>query len=150
MLKLSINRETKCRVTNKAFSSILQKFEKVMKSVINAKLAKRAGTVDLVLMDDEAIAGLNAEYRGKKGPTDVITFAYLEVTEYAEVDGEVAVADVFISVDTAKKQAKEKKHSLEREMMVLFVHGMLHAFGFDHNTDEEEEEMEGWAKKVLE
>ncbi|MEK7548061.1 MAG: rRNA maturation RNase YbeY, partial [Patescibacteria group bacterium] len=63
--------------------------------------------------------------------------------------GDVISGDIFISVDTAKKQAKENGHSLETELAVLFVHGLLHLFGFDHKTGREEAEMERWARKVL-
>jgi len=50
---------------------------------------------------------LNHEYRGENKATDVISFAYLEVTEYKKEKGDIIVGDVFISIDTAKKQEKE-------------------------------------------
>ena len=103
-----------------------------------------------MLIDDATIKAMNKEYRKKDSPTDVMSFAYLEVTDYKKEKGDVIVGDIFISDDTAKKQAKEKGHSLKKELEILFVHGLLHCFGFDHRTDKEEAEMEKWAKKILE
>lgn len=149
MLKLEINNETGTRVVKKPFAELVSKFDKVLNKVVKEKIGKQGGLIDLVFIDDETMKAMNGEYRKKNSPTDVLTFAYLEITDYEEDDGDIIVADIFISVDTAKRQAKEKKHSIKREMEILFVHGLLHAFGFDHNNDEEEAEMEGWAKKVL-
>lgn len=138
-------------MANKVFVELTKKFEKVMKKRIAEKIKKRDGGVDLVFVDDAKIQEMNLEYRKKDSPTDIISFAYLEVTEYEDwqESEDIIVGDIFISVETAKRQAKEHKHSLEKEMQILFVHGMLHLFGFDHKTDAEEKEMEGWAKKIL-
>ncbi|MBL4694798.1 rRNA maturation RNase YbeY [Candidatus Gracilibacteria bacterium] len=151
MLKLSVTKEAKCAVANKVFVELSEKFEKVMKKRITEKIKKRNGEVDLVFVSDKKMQEMNLEYRKKNSPTDIISFAYLEVTEYEdwEESEDIIVGDIFISVETAKKQAKEQKHSLEKEMRILFVHGMLHLFGFDHQNDAQEKEMEKWAKKVL-
>jgi probable rRNA maturation factor len=150
MLKLELTNETKSKVGKKSFSDRTKKFYKTLKKVIDGKLSGCNGLVDLVIVDDDTMKAMNAEYRKKNSPTDVLTFAYLEITEYEDDDeGDVIAADIFISIDTAKAQAKEKGHTILKEMHILFVHGLLHAFGFDHNTDEEEAEMEKWAKKIL-
>lgn len=149
MLKLEISNSTKSSVGKKIFEDILKKFEKVVKKRVTKLLGKRSGSVDLVLVGDSKIRTLNREYRKKDKPTDVISFAYLEVTDYESTKGDVIVGDIFISVATAKRQAKKNGHSLKKELEVLFVHGMLHLFGFDHNDDKEEAEMEGWASKII-
>lgn len=149
MLKFDFTNETKDKIPKAPFKRLADKFYVVMKKRIDEKLLKRNGLIDLVIIDDAAIKSMNTEYRKKNSPTDVITFAYLEITDYAEEKGDVIAGDIFISVDTAKMQAKEKGHSLQKEMEILFVHGLLHSFGFDHKTDKEEAEMEKWAKKVL-
>lgn len=149
MLYFGFSKEAKARVSEKFFAEILARFEKVLEKRIKKALKDRNGQLDLVLVDDEKIHGLNLEYRDMDEPTDVIAFAYLEVTDFKKEEGDVIVGDIFISADTAKRQAKEKKHSLKRELEVLFVHGLLHLFGFDHKTDKEEKEMEKWAAKVL-
>lgn len=109
-----------------------------------------SGEIGFKLVDDEEIRALNREYRGKDSATDVLSFAYLEGETGVQGGGERQIGDIFISVDTAKRQAKEKGHSLEKELDVLFVHGLLHLFGYDHNNDQEEEKMEEMAARILE
>jgi len=101
------------------------------------------------LNGDKSMQALNQEYRKKDEPTDVIAFAYLEVTDYKKEKGDIIVGDIFISIDTAKRQAKERGAALGKELEVLFVHGLLHLFGFDHKTKKQETKMEKWAKKIL-
>ncbi len=149
MLNLEFTNETDEKVPKRFFNEILKKFCKNLKPVLDKKLRTREGIVDLILVDDDAIKKMNAEYRGKNRPTDVISFAYLEVTDYEKAKGDVIVGDIFISVDTSKKQAKEKGHPLKKELEILFVHGLLHCFGFDHKTDKQEAEMEKWADTII-
>lgn len=149
MLKFGFANETKEKVGKAFFKKYVEKFHAVLSPRIDKKLIGRDGQIDLVLISDRKIRLMNREYRKKDGPTDVISFAYLEVTEFARESGDVVVGDIFISVDTAKRQAKEKGHDLKRELAILFVHGLLHCFGFDHRTDKEEAEMEKWAKRIL-
>ena len=111
-----------------------------------------AGEVVLSLVDDETIHELNRTYRGKDAPTDVLSFAMEEETEAddapdivfdAEDEVEVVtmLGDIVISVPTAKRQAEDYGHSLERELAFLAVHGFLHLIGYDHMTEEDEKEM---------
>lgn len=129
------------------FQKIFGRFEEVMSDKINELVNTAKGIINLILVDDETIHQINHKYREKDKATDVISFAYMESTEINP--HELNIGDIFISIDTAKIQAKDKEHSLDQELSVLFVHGLLHLLGFDHNTDEEEEEMESWAKRVL-
>lgn len=150
MIKFGFNNTTDEKLSKAFFTKYLRRSEQALKTLLAKLLAGRNGLLDLVLIDDKEMRDMNRQYRKKDSPTDVISFAYLEVTEYKSAKGDIIVGDVFISVDTAKKQAKEKGHDLKTEMAILFVHGLLHVFGFDHNTDKEEAEMEKWAKKILE
>lgn len=149
MIKFGFVNETKAKVSGKSFEVLAAKFYKVLKAHVDKMLLKRDGMVDLVIIDDKKMRAMNKEYRDKDMPTDVISFAYLEVTQYEKEEGDIIAGDIFISIDTAKKQAKEKGHSLMKEMEILFVHGLLHCFGFDHKNDKQEKEMEKWAKKIM-
>ena len=149
MLNFEFTNETDEEIDAEIFINRLTKCYELLKDLINEKTFGNPGTVDLVLVTDPVIEVMNKEYRNKNGPTDVVSFAYLEVTDFDKSADEIIVGDIFISVDTAKKQAKKAKHSFEKEMEILFVHGLLHLLGFDHNNDKEEKEMEGWAKKIL-
>lgn len=99
--------------------------------------------LSLVWVDDVKIQELNKQYRGKDTPTDVLSFSYLD-DEQNESLGEIVV-----SIDTMAKQAKEYNHELELEAKILFVHGLLHILGYDHETKEDLSEMLDLEQKVL-
>jgi len=149
MLDFELTNEVKMRISKAFFGKYVKNIYKHMKKLIDKKLFERDGQIDLVLISDERMQDLNKEFRSKDSPTDVISFAYLDVTDYEFDMGEIIVGDIFISVDTAKRQAKENGHSVREELAILFVHGLLHCFGFDHQTDGEEKKMDKWAKKIL-
>ncbi len=87
--------------------------------------------VTVILTDDEAIAHINKTYRKKKGPTDVISFAYREAPMPYLATKE-HLGDIFISLQTAEKQATECGVTLKEELQRLLVHGVLHLLGYDH------------------
>jgi len=95
----------------------------------------------LRLTDDMEIQGLNAQYRHKNQPTDVLAFAALEVnspqlpTEF-QLSVPLYLGDVVISVDIAGRQAQQQGHSLETELAWLATHGLLHLLGWDHPDEE--------------
>lgn len=105
--------------------------------------------ISAILVDDEKIHEINRDYRHIDRATDVISFA-LEDSEQFYVEGQPReLGDIFISVDHAKAQAEEYGHSLRREMCFLFTHGVLHLLGYDHMTKEDEKEMFGLQKVIL-
>ncbi|NJL27180.1 MAG: rRNA maturation RNase YbeY [Thermoanaerobaculia bacterium] len=79
-------------------------------------------------ISDREMTRLNSTYRHKHGPTDVLSFPG---------DGaEGHLGDVAISVPTARRQATELGHAVERELRVLLLHGVLHCLGYDHEQDD--------------
>jgi probable rRNA maturation factor len=110
----------------------------------------RLGLTVFLVSDDE-IHRLNREYRGKDKPTDVITFSFVEHGNHMPPPpGELfPVAEIFLSVDTIARQAREKELEFADELSYMFVHGVLHAFGYDHQTEREEREMEQMAYAIL-
>lgn len=109
--------------------------------------------VSVTFVTNEAIHEINKQYRQKDAPTDVISFALEEVTEGemvpVGVDMPRVLGDIIISVERTKEQAQEYGHSFERELGFLAVHGFLHLLGYDHMTKEDEEEMFGRQKVIL-
>jgi len=91
--------------------------------------------LSLALVGDAEIAALNAEYRGKQGPTDVLSFSLLEGDD-AEHRGAL-LGDVVISVETAARQAAARRRGLDDELARLMVHGLCHLVGHDHERDDE-------------
>ena len=119
-------------VDTSTFSAYLSKLQDVT--------ALQAGLLNVVFVNDPYIRALNKAYRGKDKATDVLSFPYYEGG---------LVGEVYLSVETAKRQAKEHGHGLENELIKLVVHGILHIHGFDHEEDEDYEKMFAIEKLVL-
>jgi probable rRNA maturation factor len=103
--------------------------------------------LSIVLCDDAFIHPLNRDWRGKDRPTDVLSFAQREGEEADEDDP--VLGDVVISLETAARQADERGHPLGHELRVLLVHGICHLLGYDHEEDDEAEEMEALERDLL-
>jgi probable rRNA maturation factor len=84
--------------------------------------------ISLAFVDDESMKALNKRFRKKNKTTDVLTFPSDD--SYA--------SDIIISVEQAKRQAQDEKHSLATEIRYLIVHGVIHSLGYDHETDDGE------------
>lgn len=104
--------------------------------------------VSLVLCDDPCIRELNKEWRGKDAATDVLSF---EMNNEDDVELPMSVlGDVIISKDTAARQAEERGHTLLDECRILLLHGLLHLFGYDHETgDNDANEMAQAERKIM-
>lgn len=89
-------------------------------------------SLGLLLTDDTSIAKLNRRWRQKPGPTDVLSFAALESDMPMGAGEELELGDIVVSVPTARRQAFEQEHGLERELRWLVSHGLLHLLGWDH------------------
>lgn len=110
--------------------------------------------VSVTFMTDAGIQKINAEYRGIDASTDVISFALEEmVDDEIQIIGKEeiprALGDIIISVETAKAQAADYGHDINREIGFLALHGFLHLLGYDHMTDEDEAKMFGRQKEIL-
>jgi len=93
--------------------------------------ALRLGGAELsvVLVSDREMRRLNRRYRGRDRTTDVLAFAQREGDGGAP---EGVLGDVVVSIDTARRQAAERGHTVGREVDRLLVHGLLHLLGYDH------------------
>lgn len=93
------------------------------------------GIINLAFMDDTSIQNLNKTYSGNDYPTDVLSFDYREDGgPIGDVIGEIA-----ISLETASRQAVESKTSLDDEVALLGLHGVLHILGYDHAQPEDQQ-----------
>jgi probable rRNA maturation factor len=113
-----------------------------MGAVLQSEGATPDAEVSLVFCDEAFIHALNRDYRGKDRPTDVLSFPQDPTSGI--------LGDVVISVPTAQRQAVEHGHSLAAEVEWLFLHSLLHLLGYDHETDEDAEEMDRRARDVQE
>lgn len=108
---------------------------KLRRWVQAALLAPAELTIRFVDADEGRM--LNHEYRGKDYATNVLTFAYTE-----EEDSEVTQADIVLCTDVLQREALEQGKSVVAHTAHLVVHGVLHAQGYDHETEAEAAEME--------
>ena len=92
----------------------------------------------ILITGDAEMHALNREYRGIDQTTDVLSFNenYVDPESGLEYLG-----DIIISIPRAKKQAREAGHTIEQEIQVLVVHGILHLSGYDHNTKSKQKNM---------
>jgi rRNA maturation RNase YbeY len=96
---------------------------------------------NVCFVDDDEIRRLNSLYRGKTGPTDVLSFPW-QAEEGGEWEpltgGEFSnfLGDIVISVDTASLNARLEGHSTQTEIRWLILHGALHLLGYDHEKDQ--------------
>ena len=88
--------------------------------------ARARGTMTIAIVPDGRVQQLNRRYRRKDVPTDVLSFP----------SGEGGyLGDVVIAAGVARRQAKQAGHSLQHELRVLALHGLLHLLGYDHERD---------------
>lgn len=107
----------------KVSRSKLKRFIKDKLKELNVKEKE----INIVLTDDEYIRKLNRDYRSIDSATDVLSFS---------MDEKELWGDIYISLDTALKQAEKQGWDLEREIKFLAIHGLLHLLGYN---DEDEE-----------
>jgi probable rRNA maturation factor len=102
-----------------------------------ARLPREVSDVSIALVDDAAMLQLNKRFRHKNKTTDVLTFPADDSYADPHAKGR-PLGDIVISLDQARRQAAEEKHSLATEVRYLVLHGILHALGYDHETDDGE------------
>lgn len=110
--------------------------------------------VSVTFVTDEEIAELNETYRGKEGPTDVLSFECdgIDTPGFDEAvaeDEAFELGDIVIAPDIAEAQAKDFGTTFEQEISLLLVHGMLHLCGYDHMEEDEAVIMEAREDEIL-
>ena len=105
----------------------LEALEKIAEALSNKE-------VELIITDDETIQELNAQHRGKNNTTDVLSFPmeapFTEQSIFGMPLGSIIIAESFV-----RGKAAEFGHTIQDELSLLFIHGMLHLLGFDHEND---------------
>ena len=105
--------------------------------------------LSLIICGPVTIKRINRDYRQKDAVTDVISFALLDDDDTVEYEDRVELGDIFINRNRVFSQAEEYGHSVKREFVFLFVHGLLHLLGYDHMNKEDEERMFSLQKKIV-
>jgi probable rRNA maturation factor len=113
---------------------------------ILAALGSDRAELSILLADDAAISALNHRYRGRSRPTDVLAFSLLEGA-HADRRGAL-LGDVVIGIETAARQARARRRTLDDEVARLLVHGVLHLVGYDHVRSAEARIMRAQERRV--
>ncbi len=136
-------------------------FTNAAKGVLSVLNQRSKYTVELVFAEEDEIRQVNKEQRGVDEVTDVLSFPTLDGVrgksikmsdfpyDYDIENGGIFLGSIMICLQRAKAQAEEFGHSQEREYNYLFVHGLLHLFGYDHMEDEDKKQMRALEEKVM-
>ena len=112
------------------------------------ELGAERAELSVLLTNDASIRELNAKHRKKPKPTDVLSFP-MDDTGPGPNGKARLLGDVVISLDTAARQARQRRRDLLSEVTHLLAHGILHLVGYDHRTDAEERRMNAAAAKLI-
>ena len=110
----------------------------LVRQIQTAEKVSMKSEMTIVITGDEKIHELNLKYLAEDRPTDVLSFPMNEQLDTVPVfvnipDGKLHLGDIIISYPTAVTQAKEHRHSVNREIIILLIHGILHLLGYDHD-----------------
>lgn len=124
-------------------SFILDEVLRVSGELIYSALSlKKEYSISLNFVNDDKIRKINKKHRKKDKTTNVISLAYFNKSDLPNVYGHMILGDIFFSFDTLQEEAKNFNIQFVDYFIHLLIHGTLHVFGFDHDTDENAKEME--------
>lgn len=139
-------------VENESWPSLADFEDVVRQAVASALVAANEDVsgceVSLLFTDDAAIAELNAEWRGKSSPTNVLSFPTAEDMPLPEGEPR-PLGDIVLAYGVISREAVEQGKTLRDHTVHLIVHGTLHLIGYDHETDDDAEEMERLETGIL-
>jgi probable rRNA maturation factor len=140
------------------------RWAELARQVLTARGVKGETEVSILFVDEDAIAHLNEQFLGKKGPTDVLSFPIEDEPgptgrspdfggtgpgTMAEQGNRTLRGDVVVCPSVAAVNATEHEVTLDDEVALLVVHGLLHLLGMDHEKDAEAERMEALEQQLL-
>ena len=127
-----------------------RRIEEIIKKVLLHLKVDKKTEISVLFTDDKFIRTLNNRYRGMDKPTDVLSFSLQEgAVKSPEIESDKPLGDIIISAETAKRQADTLNHSIEKELTVLLIHGLLHLIGYDHEEDKDYKIMREKESKIL-
>lgn len=125
---------------------------KIVDKVLSATLdrlgfGKLDSELSLVFTNDNEICKINAQWRHIEKPTNVLSFPAFPISA-GEMPGPM-LGDIVVAYETVMREATDENKSFDDHLSHLIVHGLLHLMGYDHQTDEEAEEMEQLEREIL-
>ena len=135
--------EVEVEIEDAAWTALLPEVEALAEAAARAALASdHTGAVTILLADDAAVADLNARFRGRTGPTNVLSFP-------AAASARPHLGDLALALGVCLAEAAAQGKPLGHHLQHLVAHGALHLVGFDHQSDDEAEIMEARERQVL-
>lgn len=119
--------------------------EKAARAALVATRVAGPASLAVSLADDDAVERLNAAYRGKNRPTNVLSFP----DGATDPDGRAALGDIILAYETVAREAAQQAKPLADHVSHLTAHGVLHLLGWDHETEAEAEAMEAMERSIL-
>jgi probable rRNA maturation factor len=127
----------------------LSAFERLAAFVLDREEVPEYAELSIAIVDIAEIADLNQKYRGKSGPTDVLSFECDDLCAAVDPEEPVTLGDVVIAPDVALANAEEYGHTVEEELNLLLAHGVLHLLGYDHEDETDAEVMQARERALL-
>jgi probable rRNA maturation factor len=127
----------------------LSAFERLAAFVLDRESAPAYTELSIAIVDLDEMSELNERYRGTKGPTDVLSFECDDLCAATDPEEPVTLGDVVIAPQVAEKQAEEYGHTVEQELNLLLVHGVLHLLGYNHEEDSDAAVMQARERALL-
>jgi len=133
-------------------------FRHIAEQVLEAQGAGSNAELGILITDQKRVQELNRNYRGEDHPTDVLSFYMAASGEESggeserfvvAPDGIMHLGEVVISYPQAAIQAQEHRHSVNKELAVLTIHGVLHLLGYDHEDEQSQREMVAMEQAIL-
>ncbi|HEX6195603.1 MAG TPA: rRNA maturation RNase YbeY [Jiangellaceae bacterium] len=143
-MTVEVNNETSTELDEKALIDLCR-------FVLDQLRIHPAAELAVMLVDPGPMEELHLQWLDEPGPTDVLSFPMDELrpTPEGEEPPPGLLGDVVICPEVARRQATQAGHSFENEISLLTTHGILHLLGYDHAEPEEEKEMFGLQKRLL-
>ena len=115
----------------------LEALEKVVKK-------PQQGIINLIVIDPAEMAEMNKQFRGKEGPTDILTFSYYS----PELTASDVVGEIYLCLEKIKLYAEEAGKTYKEQLEYIIIHGLTHLMGYDHESNTDWQEMERVEKKI--
>jgi rRNA maturation RNase YbeY len=113
------------------------------------RLGHPLATASIVLTDDATIRALNRDYRESDQATDVLSFPFADPVSIGDPARAVFLGEIYVSLETARAQARAARRAFPREVAHLVIHGLLHLLGYDHRTRAERRRMAALEARLL-
>ena len=117
---------------------------KTLQSLAKVIKKPQKGIIHLIVIDVEEMARMNEKFRGKSGPTDILTFSYYS----PDLKSTDTAGEIYLCLEKIKLYAKESWKTYKEQLEYIVIHGLVHLMGYDHEREEDWKKMEKVEKRI--